>query len=178
MDARLLTRIGLRLLAVYLFGLGFSLLPEYFSFIYGNIPPNSSTGDWQFYFSLVLTPFAFGVVLWFLAPYLSKLPLGKQEQDATISKDVATWQTAGFTVLGVYFVVAYAPVIVGLLIDAMRSGFGTPRWQGGDEMAIVDHLVVAVFRVALGVILVLGANYFTRLFHRLRESSLPPASGQ
>src|SRR5690348_11888664 len=136
MEAKLLTKIGLRVLAIYLIGLGFWLLPTYFSYIYNNIPPNSQTGDTSFYLQMIVSPALYGILLWFLAPHLAKLVVGKEAASAPTLENPAAWQIIGFTVLGAYFVVSNLSLLLGLSIEVMWKDAGSKGWMEGDYAAL------------------------------------------
>lgn len=172
MDANLLTKISLRVLAVFLVGLGFWLLPDYFIAADDSIPPNSFKGDTATYLTFVFNPAVYGVLVWFLSPYVAKLAVGKEAVEAPASADPAAWQTAGLTVLGVFFIVQNVPVMLGLAVEFLRKGPGAMNWVDGNMTGLADHLIVAVARLLLGIVLVFGAGYFTRLFRRFREFGL------
>ena len=169
MNATLLTKITLRVLAVFLVGLGFWLLPDYFIATYNSIPPNSFKADTASWLQLVFNPAVYGLIIWLLAPRLARLAVGKEASGASAPADPGAWQTAGLTVLGVYLIVENIPVILGLVIEFLGNGPGTQTWVGGTMTSLADHLTVAGARLILGVVLVLGAAYFTRLFRRLRQ---------
>ncbi|HEV2332033.1 MAG TPA: hypothetical protein VGV16_02635 [Gammaproteobacteria bacterium] len=168
MNARLLGKIGLRILAVYLVGLGFWLLPQYFMFVHDKLPDHSVTANLDYYLELIFNPTVFGLILWFLAPRIAKWSLDKQESAAPASTDAADWQTVGFTVLGVYFVLVNLPAVLSLLIVLTGHGLDDQIQQDGAYAAVGDHLIVSIGRLLLGAVLVLGAGYFTRLFRRFR----------
>jgi len=172
MDAKLLAKISLRVLAVFLVGLGFWLLPDYFMVAYNSIPPNSFKGDTASWLQIIFNPAVYGLIIWFLAPRLAKLAVGKEAVDAPAPADPAAWQTAGLTVLGVYFIVQNAPLILGLVIEFQGNGPGTSTWVEGSMTSLADHLTVAAARLLLGIVLVFGAGFFVQLFRRFREFGL------
>ena len=169
MDATLLTKISLRVLAVFLVGLGFWTLPSYFSFAYYSIPPNSMQADTTSWLQLFFNPAVYGVILWLLAPNLAKLAVGKAAPEGQAAADPAAWETTGLTILGVFFIVQNVPVLLGLMVAFLWRGPHTQTWVDGDMTGLSDHLTVAAARLILGIVLVLGAAYFTRLFRRLRQ---------
>ena len=97
MDAKSLSTLGLRLLAVYLIATGMTDVPIYLGFIYAAAGPNSSaSANWNFYLMGILSPFVVGAALWFLAPHIAKWVLGKTEGRAVSGPDISSLQTAAF----------------------------------------------------------------------------------
>lgn len=179
MDAKSLSTLGIRLLAIYLIVTEMTDIPKYLRLIYDWVGPNSSaSANWGFYLTGILSPFVVGAVLWFLAPHLAKWVLGKPK-DTSISDgaDVASLQTAAFSVLGIYFVAQNLPILIYLIADALGfvPGSNIPL-ANGQTIWGSDWFYGALLRTLFGAALVLGSGFFTRLFRRFREFGLVPGS--
>lgn len=181
MDAKSLSTFGLRLLAVYLIATGLTDIPIYLGFIYAAAGPNSSaSANWNFYLAGILSPFVVGAALWFLAPYVAKWVLGKAENSAVSERaDVASLQTAAFSVLGIFIVIQNLPILIYLIVDALgfAPGSNIPL-ANGQTIWSSDRFYVALLRTLFGAALVLGSGFFTQVFRRFRDFGLVPPSGE
>jgi len=176
MDAKSLSTLGLRLLGLYLIGIGLMLLPAFLDIAYHVARPDPSvTTYWDFHLTGIFLPFIYGVALWFLAPYIARWIAGKAEGGtAALPMDAATVQMIAFIILGVYFFVENLPVAVGLAIEAIgRAPNGHLYFASGP---FTERLYTALLRTLFGVALVLGSGFFARLFQRFREFDPRPAS--
>jgi len=181
MDAKSLSTIGLRLLAVYLVATGLMAIPVYLGFIHDAGWSNSpGSANWNFHLMVILAPFVVGAALWFLAPHVAKWVLGKTENSAVSERaDVVGLQTAAFSVLGIFIVIQNLPTLIYLIVDALgfAPGSNIPL-ANGQTIWSSDQFYVALLRTLFGAALVLGSGFFTRLFRRFREFGLVPRSGE
>ncbi|HEV2109897.1 MAG TPA: hypothetical protein VGT99_00975 [Gammaproteobacteria bacterium] len=176
MDAKSLTTLGLRLLGLYLIGIGLMLFPTFLGIAHNAARLDAQvTAYWDFHLTGIFLPFIYGVALWFLAPYIAGWIAGKTEgAAAAVPLDAATAQMIAFIILGVYFFVENLPVAVALAIEAIGRGpNGNISFASGQ---FGDRLYTALLRALFGAALVLGSGFFTRLFRRFREFGPPPSS--
>jgi hypothetical protein len=174
MNFRLISKIGIRLLAVYMIATGIMIIPSLVEVAFQEARGVTVTADRSFYLVAIFSPFVFGLVLWFLAPYAAKWMVF-EDKDAIASGpiDTAALQRAAFSVLGVYLVVMNFPVVVEVVVRIIDSSIS--------DKENIDHvqspwfgygLYTAVLRSLFGLALVLGGDYLMRIIYRIKEFGL------
>ena len=176
MDAKSLSTLGLRLLGLYLIGIGMMLLPTFVGIAHNAARLDAPvTAYWDSHLTGIFLPFIYGVALWFLAPYIARWIAGKAEgTTAAVPMDAATVQTIAFIILGVYFFVENLPVAVGLAIEAVGRGANGNIYFAGGQFG--ERLYTALLRTLFGAALMLGSGFFTQLLRRFRKFGQPPSS--
>lgn len=167
-----ISKIGIRLVAVYLMATGMMAIPAWAELVFQHPQSDTTNLSRGLYLSGVLAPFAFGVIIWFLGPLVAKWMLPADQTEGT-SFDVDTLQRAAFAVLGVYLVVMNFPVLVGLLIRAASySAHSQANYDYGQSPWHDYRIYTAALRSIFGVGLVVGGGYLMRLIDRIREFGL------
>lgn len=172
MEARLLAKILLRLLAIYMIVRGIMLLPDLY-FLFSATQFHS--GSLNPYFWSVITVFApviAGIILWALSPFIAFWLVGADARQLNVSitpKD--NIQEVAISIAGLIIVVLAIPEIVNALIQLFTRSFfnGLHRVFDMGELA---WLIASALQLLIGLWLFLGVRFWGRLFRKAREFGL------
>lgn len=174
MTARLLGKIALRLLAVYLIARGISVLPDVYA-IPIQFGDKSSLG-FNPYFLFIIPICALliaGIVLWAMAPLISDWMVGTSVVSTQMSlANVEEIQRVAIGTAGLIIAIIAIPQVVSWLIRTVEDLyllktqqiiFGSHNWA---------YLVAALLQLLLGLLLIFGTRSLARLLRRAREFGL------
>lgn len=169
MDAKLLAKIALRVLAVYIIARGIMELP-------GLLTVRMYTGDAQFggadflwIFAAIISPLIIGLCLWFLAPRAAYWVVGSGEKaDLPMAVSGATLLAVAFISIGVAFVVQSLPNVLGFIYASQEPSNAAL----GPSVFYSRYFLSEVIRLLLGLLLMVGSKNLVRLFRRFREFGL------
>jgi len=176
MNAESTVKLSLKVLSIYIIGVGLSQIPEYVAFMDGALPGVQFSADVNFYLSLVFSPLIVGIALWFAAPPAARFIAKGVVQEETSDSHVQSLQAVAFATLGMYFVVENLPQLISSIIRLISGQDTQALTHAGRTFVSYNQLEVVALRVILGVILVVGAQFFTQLLRRLREYGLRPTN--
>jgi hypothetical protein len=167
MDAKLVSKVAIRVLALFLIGIGMMSLPEI-------AVSNGNQGTSLDVFGMPLLlleagPFLSGIALWFLAPVLADWMVGKAEPSASgPALDAANLQTVAFAIVGLVFSIQAASYLLGMLAVCEAT-------PGAFQQFVHSFVLYAqLARLVFGLTLLFGARFFTQLLRRFREFGLAP----
>lgn len=170
MDAKLLAKIALRVVAVFMIAMGIMALPQIAGM---NDPSRASFSALTLIIVLMEAgPVLVGIVLWFLAPILADWMVGDAQPPATAGAlDAQTLQAIAFATVGLVVTIQAGAYIAGIGVTAMTSP--------NDFQVFLHSYVFAaqIIKLVLGLALLVGARAFSRLLLRLREFGLKPPQG-
>jgi hypothetical protein len=169
MNAKSLSKIALRVLAVFFIFEGIGNLPMLARSIssYGS----SVNVEWfPFWESAVLVaPILLGIVVWVLAGTITAWMIDHNDTgESTRPIDASTLQAIALVTLGIFFIIQCIPNIAGALYVALAA----PANQPQTPLLHNGYLLEEALKLILAIVLVLGARFFTKLFRRLREFGL------
>lgn len=171
MDAKLLAKIALRVLAVYIISIGILELPQIATM---NIA-SQDVGTLIFFTFIFMdiAPFALGVTIWLLAPRIGGWIVGKSVS-AVPAKSVSTadLQTIAFVTIGLLIAIQASAYIIGVIYSSLLIA----TWPGGHDkyppLFLSPMFGAQIAKLVLGLALLFGAKFFTQLFRRFREFGL------
>ncbi len=169
MNAKTLSKIALRVLAVFFIFEGIGNLPMLAMSI--NSYGSSVKVEWfPFWESAVLVaPIILGIVVWLLASTIAAWMVDYNDTGESAPPiDAFTLQVIALVTLGIFFIIQCVPNIAGTLYVFLA----TPANQLQTPLLHNDYLLEEALKLILAIVLVLGAGFFTRLFRRLREFGL------
>lgn len=173
MDAKLLAKIALRVLAVYMIAKGIMELPALMTVPVYASDAHYAGPDFLWIFAAVLSPLIIGLGLWFLATRAANWVVGSGENaDVPMEVSGATLLAVAFISIGVVFVVQSLPNVLGLIYASEEPSNGAQ----GPSVFYSRYFLSECIRLILGLVLMAGTRNLVRLFHRFREFGLAPAS--
>ena len=162
MDAKLLAKAALRVLAVFMFATGIMALPQLASMNY--LP------DMAEFVSLITAtvmlgaPLLIGLVIWMLAPRIAGWVVGKVDAaSAPVPADAANIQAIAFVTVGMVLAIQAGSYVLAVIYVLFTS----PEMSGSLAHSYV--LPAQIAKLVLGLVLLGGARIFTRLLQRVRE---------
>ena len=173
MEPRLLAKIGLRLLAVYLMVRGILFLPDLYLLSGSQTSFHAAGLSAYFWYAItILTPVIAGIALWAVSPVVATWMVrinGEPIQAPSVSRE----DISGIIIslVGVIIaVIAVPPIVYGLI-----NTFVFPKINGlGMEVNISElpYVIASVLQLILGLWLFLGIKFWVRLLRRAREFGL------
>lgn len=171
MDARLLAKIALRVLAVYMISIGILELPQIATM---NIA-SQDVGTLIFFTFMFMevAPFALGVTLWLLAPRIGDWMVGKSVAAAPAkSVSTADLQTIAFVTIGLLIAIQAGAYIIGVIYSSLLIASWPDEANRYPSLFRNPMFGAQIAKLVLGLALLFGAKFFTRLFRRFREFGL------
>lgn len=169
MDAKLLAKIALRVLAVYIIAKGITELPELMTVQVYAGDAHYAGPDFLWIFSAVISPLIIGLCLWFLAPRAANWVVGSAgNADLSMKVSGATLLAVAFISIGVAFVVQSLPNVLGLIYVSQEPSGGAQ----GPSVFYSRYFLSECIRLVLGLVLMIGTKNLVRLFRRFREFGL------
>ena len=172
MEARVLAKILLRLLAIYMIVRGIMLLPDLY---FVSSATQFHSGSLNPYFWFVITVFApviAGVILWAISPFIASWLVGADARQLNVSitpKD--SIQEVVIGIAGLIIVILAIPEVVNALIQLFTRSFfnGLHRVFDIGELA---WLIASALQLLLGLWLFFGVRFWGNLFRKVREFGL------
>lgn len=173
MDSKLLAKIVLRLLAVYLMARGILVLPNLY--LIPGISSNLYEVHLNPYFWLIvpiIAPIIAGLVLWVVAPLVANWMTGSgnsSEQALLLSSD--DLQVSAIVIAGLIIAIIAIPHIAAWLVQL----FANPHSIGVNRVFdpnVLAFFVASVLEFALGLLLIFGVKFWVRLLRWAREFGL------
>ena len=163
MDAKTLAKVGLRILAVYFIAEG---IVQVWAFLSLRIAWSSTTTFKHTSILIifaVLSPALVGILLWLVAPAAGRWAAGREAHEkSAIPLNAQTLLDIGLIAIGV-------SLFCAAVIAALGSIYSTLASEQPRALLQDDYVLSQMVQAALGVALILGARFFTRLFYRLRQ---------
>jgi hypothetical protein len=172
MEPKGLSQILIRVLSIYVLVKALMLLPELFT---ASHMARNLEIEKYLYFTYAITivfPFVFGVVLWFLAPTLSKwVTSGIEQTTETSSFNTEALQVAIISTVGLLIIFLAIPSILSLGIQLYESStvIEGKRLFNNNSLA---YFIGQVAKLVLGIALVSGVKVWVRFINRFREFGL------
>lgn len=165
MSPHVFALVALRLIAVYVVAQILFQLTYLASFSVGSDIRADSVHIWIIYGSCVV----FGSGLWWLAPFLSMKAAGSPE---TVQKTDGAWtsrdvQRVALSLMGVWFVVQALPSLGFQLLTYVRMSD-----KVGDAPNLLEGLIPEGVQLLLGVLLILGASFWSELLVHIQQFGL------
>lgn len=168
MDAKLLAKIALRVLAVYIVSIGILELPQIATM---NIA-SQDVGTLIFFTFIFMdvAPFALGVTLWLLAPRIGGWIVGKSSSPAPAkSLGMAELQIIAFVTVGLVIAIQAAASLLGVIYSSLLVASWPDVSNKYPSLFLTPMFGAQVAKLVLGLALLFGAKFFTQLFRRFRE---------
>lgn len=174
MEAKLLAKIVLRLLAVYLIARGLMFLPEFFT-----VPFNSASGQYISGFDphllLIMTlaaPIIAGIILWIIASLIANWMVGTggTKLSSAFSREL---QAIAISTAGLIIAIFSIPNIVGWFLRFFENSYYNGIHRIYDP-ATSAYFIAAILQFLLGLFLILGVRFWVRLLRSARECGLQP----
>jgi hypothetical protein len=164
MDARTLSKLALRVLSVYILAQGFMILPGLLDVAVMGTPQGGIPYGTLWLVLAMLMPFAVGLLIWGISPWVADLAVGSRESGTSVSPLAAeTLQVIAFVTIGSGILIIELPRAAGILYEAaFYKDAGYVLLRGED-------FFVAIATIILSMALILGGKYFTTLIRRLRD---------
>lgn len=156
--------VALRLVAVYVVAQILFQLTYLVTFLVGPDAQVDSMHIWLVYGSCVV----FGVGLWWLAPMLARKAASIPESNAALGNwTAADVQRVALSLMGIWFIVQALPTIVFQLLSHVNRP---------DEVESSGRFLIGIVpgtvEFLLGLLLVLGASFWSELLVRVQEFGL------
>jgi len=163
MDAKTFAKVGFRILAVYLIVDGIVQIWDYLSLSLGWQTMPINTHMLLVFLFAIVSPLLAGIILWLLAPSLAGWAAGGvTEERLAVPLSAVALLNVGLIAIGIVFLCLALPNIFMMLYRAYEPGGYMNRLDTG-------YFIAEIVRGVLGILLVLGAKFFTRLIYRLRR---------
>lgn len=167
MDAKLLAKLALRVLALFMIATGVMALPQI-----GTLDNQNGSSFSLLAATLVVMdagPVLVGIALWFLAPILADWMVGEADSPARAKAvDADTLQTIAFATVGLVVAIQAGSYLAGIFLTAATL-------PNDFQAFLHSYIFVAqLVKLVLGLALLVGAQFFSRLLLRLREFGLKP----
>ena len=168
MNSRLLANIAIKVVAIYLMAQGIVQVPSIVTALqYESLQIESNDGMLPIYFTSILSPLFFGLILWFISGFLSKV-VGKGI-DHTEESELTTnnIQVVAIATVGFILVVMSIPQLISISIQL----FGNMDLVNGRKVLninVLSYLLASITKIILGLALVLGASGWARLLNKIR----------
>lgn len=175
MDAKLLAKIALRVLAVYIIAKGIMALPELMELPIYTGDAHYAGPSFLWIFAAVISPLIIGLFLWLIAPRAAHWIVGDVgKANLSMAVSGATLLTVAFISVGVTFVVLSLPNILGLIYISQDPS--TARI--GPDVFRSRYFFTETIRLFLGLLLIVGTKNLVRLFTIFREFGLVADSSE
>jgi len=166
MDAKMIAKIALRVLATYIVATGIMGLPQLLS-----IPQRNDDTFFLFVFIfflfLVVAPLIVGVALWMLAPKMAGWAVGKVDPATSDNPVKATdLQAMAFMTVGLIFTMQAAWYIAGIVYATVLESTSPGN---NPSLYHTPGFYSQIAKLVFGIVLIVGAKSLTRLFQRFRE---------
>lgn len=159
--------IGLRLLALYFFVHSLTLLPQAYSLLSGRTPAYDTVHGWLLA-AAQLVPLAASLLLWFGVRPLVDALLPQRTASTPPATDLGDWYAPAFAAVGLLVTIEALPAV-------LRSGaaihYSLQALQPLEPELVIE-LAVAVLRLLLGLVALLGSRGLAGLIVRLRTGGL------
>jgi hypothetical protein len=160
-----IAKLSFKLLAVYfvmqIFYQSYSILTYYF---YSNeIPEHEKVNFIIAVFPSVLF-FLFGIILWFIAPYLANAVFKPKPDDTNSQVSVEDYHSVAFSVAGLYLLTMSLSAIVEFIVHNLQMVKTT------GESPLTSLIIIAVFKIVIGLWLILGSKGIVNAIRRLRRA--------
>ncbi|HKV96669.1 MAG TPA: hypothetical protein VJR90_04140 [Gammaproteobacteria bacterium] len=172
MEPRLLAKILLRLLAIYLVVRGIMFLPNLYIVRSAAQFHSDSLNPYLWSVITVLAPIVAGIILWALSPFIASWLVGANDRKLNVSMMSSdNIQEIVVGLAGLIIVILAIPEVVNWLIHLFTRSFfnGQHRVFDMDELA---WLIASALQLLLGLWLFFGVRFWVRLFRKAREFGL------
>lgn len=169
MNAKSVSKIALRVLAVFFIFEGIGNLPMLAGSIshYGSTVAFKWVPLWES--TVLIAPIVLGVIVWSFAERIANWMVNRTDTgEPAVQLDASNFQTIAFVTLGIFFLIQCVPNIAGIVYMSLTVSVAQqlpPLWQN-------LYFVEEILKLVLAAILVLRARFLTQLFVRLREFGL------
>ncbi len=160
--------IGLRLLALYFFIHSLTLLPQAYGLLSGGLAADDAVHAWPLA-AACLVALAASVLLWFgVRPLVAVLLPQRTVTGSPAAADPGDWYAPAFAAVGLLVTIEALPAV-------LRSGaaihYSLQALQPLEPELVIE-LAVAVLRLLLGLVALLGSRGLAGLIVRLRTGGL------
>jgi hypothetical protein len=169
MNAKSLSKIALRVLAVFFIFEGVGNLPM----LAGITSYYGSTVNVRWYpfweSAVLVAPIVLGIMVWIFADTIAARMIDSSDvEEQSMPIDASNLQTIALVTLGIFIIIQCIPNIAGTLYVSLAA----PANKLQTPLLYNDYLLEEVLKLILAIVLVSGAGFFTRFFRRLREYGL------
>ena len=173
MELKLLSKISVRLISLIIMAQGVMQLPLLKNAL--SIYPNNqfSSLDVLLIASSFMAPVVVGLILWFLAPVVAKLMIGKNHVKPTIEKPTAfEIQAIAISTAGLIIVVLTLPMLLSNVMQALNEPYFFQ--EGNEDFALINltNILASSLKLILGLLLMLGSPFWVRLLQKFRTLGL------
>lgn len=172
MEPRLLAKILLRLLAIYLVVRGIMFLPNLYIVRSAAQFHSDSLNPYLWSVITVLAPIVAGIILWALSPFIASWFVGANDRKLNVSMMSSdNIQEIVVGLAGLIIVILAIPEVVNWLIHLFTRSFFNSQHRVFD-MDELAWLIASALQLLLGLWLFFGVRFWVRLFRKAREFGL------
>ena len=165
-----IAQIGIRLVAIYLIAQGISAIYSAYM-VFSSFNPLSEEPTYMLSALLlaVISPGAIGIVLWYLAPRLSKYFISGSPTDSKsdIQFDFGQLQSIVIVLMGVYILANNIPNAISVTYYLFTNKIEVNGVETFDTKTLISVFTVNL-KLFLGIALIIGSNAITRFTTKLR----------
>lgn len=166
MDTRTLTTVLLRILGLFVFCNALFDLPAYFIGPFDGSRPIPAGQRFAQAVVALLLPFVFGFLLWFFpGRVVNRIVVGADQVGTFGTRE---FERVALTVLGAWLAVYGALEALGSLLNIY---FGSRDHPGPLPGVFFIGPIVALFKLAIGIALMVGAPTLQHALHRVRSQA-------
>ena len=165
MTQNYIAKLSFKLLAVYfvmqIFYQSHSILTYYF---YSNeIPVHEKV---NFVISVIPSVLfsLFGIILWFIAPYLANAVFKPKPDDTSIQVSIEDFHSVAFSVAGLYLLTMSLSAVVEFIVYNMEM----VKTEG--RSPLTSLIIIAILKIVIGLWLILGSKGIVNVIRRLRRA--------
>jgi hypothetical protein len=176
MEPNILARIAVRIVAIYIIAQGMMYLPSIYTvMLYNDGRSGIDVAGIVAVIAAIFGPLVVGVVLWLVAPALSRWIVGAIESGEGSSATSGQIQAVAISTAGLIIVFISLPGFISLLVQTFGGAY---EFEGQRIFSIntVANLLASGLKVLFGVLLILGVRFWIRLLHRFKEFGLEEKS--
>ena len=161
--------IGIRLVSIYLIAQGISSVPDIYLFVTTYDPESAySAVIYGSVLSAIFTPLIIGVLLWFLAPKLTRYLISNNDTSNTNqTSNINQLQSSVIVLIGVFLLANNIPAAIAINYQLFAQ---TVEINDNDtlNLAILSNAIAINLKLLLALFLVMGSNLILRLIEKIR----------
>lgn len=173
MEPRLLAKISIRVVAIYLVTYGIMQVPAITTaFYYSGNQDAEGINILLFLSFAIFSPLISGIVLWLISDKLSAWVIGNSDsKDSVNNLNSNNLQAVALSIIGLVVVFITLPNLISQIIQLSNNAniIDGNRVFDTNTLSLV---IASTLKIVLGVLLVLGPDFWVRLLRFLREYGL------
>lgn len=172
MNPTLISKIAVRILALYLIAMGITNVGGQLAFFLSTGGIESSENNLK-NVSIIFAaiPIIVGIASFLLSNSVAKLVAGKDYPDNSKELTTLGLQSILFATLGVYFIISTLPILAQQLFAYFQTT-SVMNEQVYRQASLLPPIVASAIEIFLGLVLVLGSRFFSKLLYNFKEFGL------